>query len=175
MKPLCLAIILVVQVSLLQLAYAKPAEQSNAAKSITPKQAQEDEIDSRSEAIKEIVTKSREEKKAIVTGDQTEGTEDANPFLKVMKGLAIIIASFLILVHFYKRFYLNKEQDLTRRIQIIERTPLSAKSALVLAQVDGRKVLIGVGEVSISPLETADLDADFKSLAEDKSFSESTC
>jgi hypothetical protein len=81
--------------------------------------------------------------------DNNEGLEGTG--IKMLQALAICCGVFLVGIHFYKKYtgqgpVFNKN----RRMRILERLPVSPKSALLLVEVDGKKVLIGVGSENVS-------------------------
>ncbi|MDZ4785052.1 MAG: flagellar biosynthetic protein FliO [bacterium] len=84
--------------------------------------------------------------------------------LRMIEGLVLVAGIFLVGVHLYKKFVL-KDKSLPnkfrgRRIKIIERTPISSKASLLLVEIEGKKVLVGVGSenVSITELESNEIE-----------------
>jgi flagellar biogenesis protein FliO len=70
--------------------------------------------------------------------------------LRMIQGLGLVSGLFLIGAHFYKKYTLKDAPQITKKIKILERTPLGGKGALILAEVDGQKVLVGMGSDSLS-------------------------
>ena len=65
---------------------------------------------------------------------------------KVIQGLALILGVFFVGVYAYQKYSGKTVKNAGgRRIRILDRAPLSAKSSLVLARVDNREVLLAVG------------------------------
>jgi flagellar biogenesis protein FliO len=70
--------------------------------------------------------------------------------LRMIQGLGLVAGLFLIGAHCYKKYALKDAPQTTRKIKIIERSSMGGKQALVLAEVEGQKVLIGLGGDSLS-------------------------
>jgi flagellar biogenesis protein FliO len=104
---------------------------------------------SRMNSIASIMKQGRENAKA----GNVKSKEDFNSgsmALKMIQGLGLVSGLFLIGAHFYKKYTLKDAPQVTKKIKIIERTPLGGKGALILAEVDGQKVLVGMGSDSLS-------------------------
>lgn len=114
----------------------------------------------RAQNISEMMLKERAARSKEGGKDQSAEIDTSIPYLKMMQGLGIVAGMFLILVHLYKKYIIKDESSQSRKIRIIERTTITPKSSLVLAVVDGKRYLLGVGPdpVTITPLETIELD-----------------
>lgn len=65
--------------------------------------------------------------------------------LRMFEGLCLIVGGLLIVSYLLKRFAPRRVCGTGRRMKIIERMPVSAKSALLLLEVDSRKFMVAVG------------------------------
>ena len=65
--------------------------------------------------------------------------------LKLVKGLGLCIGVFLIGAALYQRMRGRGLPGNGGRMQVLERLPLTAKTALMLVECDGRKLLVAVG------------------------------
>ncbi len=81
-----------------------------------------------------------------------EKTSTSQVGFKMLEGLGICLGIFLVGVHFYKRYALKGQAATIRRLQVIEKLPVSSKAAVLLIQAEGKKYLIGVGGERISLL-----------------------
>ena len=89
-----------------------------------------------------------------------------NEFGKMSVILGLILISFFVLAWFLKRIMGKRSlwMNESSQIKIIERRPLSPKSALYLIEVEGKKVLIGESPCGIQQLSDVTPKADFKSI-----------
>jgi flagellar biogenesis protein FliO len=70
---------------------------------------------------------------------------------KMFQGLALCVGLLLIGMHFFKKLDArNRVRSPGRRMRIIERISVAAKTTLVLAEVDGKKILMAVGNDKVS-------------------------
>lgn len=70
--------------------------------------------------------------------------------IRMIQGLGIVAGIFLIGAHYYKKYTLKNAPQFSRKIKILERSSLGGKNGLVLAEVDGQRVLVGMGGDSLS-------------------------
>lgn len=76
---------------------------------------------------------------------------------KMLQGLALCVGVLLVGMHFFKKFNpQNNPRAPGRNMRIIEKMSIAPKTSLILAHVDGRKVLFAVGNdrVSFFPQQT---------------------
>jgi flagellar biogenesis protein FliO len=78
--------------------------------------------------------------------------------MRSFEALAICLGVFLIGVHFLKRFNKNVVPGNSKRMKVIERMALSQKTALVLAQVDGKSILLSVGAERVTALQMQEIE-----------------
>lgn len=77
-----------------------------------------------------------------------EGVEGAG---KMFRGLFLCLGVLLIITHIIKKFSKKNATTISdKRIVILDRQSLTSKSALVLADVEGRKILIACGSDNIN-------------------------
>jgi len=81
---------------------------------------------------------------------------------RMFQGLGLCLGGFLVGMYLYRRATGVKSGPHRRRMQVLERVPLAGKTALVLAEVDGRAVLLAVGPDRVTALR--DQHADFTQL-----------
>lgn len=70
--------------------------------------------------------------------------------LSMVKGLAICISLLLVVVWVLKKIKSPMITGQGRKLKIIERLPVSAKSSILLVEVNKKKMLIGVGSDPVS-------------------------
>lgn len=68
--------------------------------------------------------------------------------LRMVGGLFLCFGVLGFGIHVYKRHVLPRTLSSARRLQVIERIPLSQKSALVLVKLDGKEFLMSTGAES---------------------------
>lgn len=74
--------------------------------------------------------------------------------VRMVQGLGLCLAVFLVGVKIYKRYSKHPPIARSRRMKILERLPLAGKNALILAEVDGRSILVTLGEqISVMQLD----------------------
>lgn len=72
---------------------------------------------------------------------------------KMFTALGLTIGVLLIGVHFYRRYSGAPTVVRARRIRIVERVSISAKTALVLVEFDGRPMILSVGADNVTAVE----------------------
>ncbi len=108
----------------------------------------------RTQSIAEILAKNRESRRSDSENNNLSEPGNGLSFLKMLEALGLVAGVFLIAMHFYKKYAAKAEVKSGKKIRIIERTSITAKSALIMAEVEGRRILIGVGPdpITIAPL-----------------------
>jgi len=100
-----------------------------------------------------------QQREAKANGEAAPGltSNKGSTILSMVQGLGLVIGIFLIGVHVYKKYVIKNEPFNSRRIKIIERAPLSNKAALVLAEIEGQRILVGIGAegITMTKLEPA--------------------
>lgn len=102
--------------------------------------------------------------------DRVEGTSGLiGTLLKTMLMLALVVGAAYLTLHKGVGKLLSRAQQ-GQRIQVVERVPLGERRSLYLVRVDGKEMLLGVGEGGItaltSPATTGDEASRFASLVE---------
>ncbi|MDC0358692.1 flagellar biosynthetic protein FliO [Oligoflexia bacterium] len=82
---------------------------------------------------------------------------------RMLQGLAICVGVFLVGVYFIKRFGKQKNYYPDKHLNILERMPLTQKTALLLVEVNGENVLLSVGSDRVNFLKTQDAVAKVES------------
>ena len=75
-----------------------------------------------------------------------ENAEGGSFALKVLQGLIICTGVFFIGVFVYRKLSGDRPMVKGRRMRVIERISVAPKAALVLAAIDGKEVVLAVGE-----------------------------
>jgi len=89
--------------------------------------------------------------------EERESMQRSDPSLiKGFQGLALTLGVFCILIFVMKKIKGSIGDSGERRIQILERTPLTSKTSLLRVQINGRESLIAVGteQVAVVPVES---------------------
>ncbi len=89
-------------------------------------------------------------------GEASLGEDLTHTGYRVFEGLLLCLGVLAIGVYLAKRFGLKGAVSAGRKIKIVERTPLSARTSLVLAQVEGKSILLAVGPDNVSFVELKD-------------------
>ncbi len=103
----------------------------------------------RAQAIADLMGKNRLEKNQGTEVKAPE-TDTGSMALKMIQGLGIVAGMFLIGAHFYKKYVIKNVSKPARSIKILERASLGGKSALILAEIEGQRVLVGMGADTVS-------------------------
>lgn len=70
--------------------------------------------------------------------------------LRALGGLALVLALIFVLAHFAKRFFQSEKWSTSLAgIKILHSLPIGSKKKLMLIEVEGRRILIGVGSESV--------------------------
>ncbi len=78
-------------------------------------------------------------------------TQDASGIgLKMFQGLAFALGLLFIGLYFVKKLNPRAVGGAERKIKIVERTPVTPKTSLILAEVEGKKVFLAVGPDRVS-------------------------
>jgi flagellar biogenesis protein FliO len=83
------------------------------------------------------------------TGDISVG----GTALKMFTALGVTIGALLIGLHLYRRFTGTPAPARARRLRVVERLPISGKTAIVLVEFDGRPMILSVGGETVVALE----------------------
>ena len=122
-------------------------------------EAEKDAATLKGQAVKALLPAIKDIKKNQNNTGLSEAAADSNSvstagmIFKMVQALGICIGVFLIGVHIFKRYKRTPQKSISRHIRIIERSALTAKTDLVLAQVEGQKVLLSVGSDRVSALD----------------------
>jgi flagellar biogenesis protein FliO len=72
---------------------------------------------------------------------------------KAFQGLSLCLGVFLVLVYFMKRGQPGRGSEKKQRLTIREQLSIAPKASVTLLSVDGREVLVGVTESSVTVLK----------------------
>jgi len=75
----------------------------------------------------------------------SSSADEQSPFLRLGQGLAICLGVFFIGIYGYKKLYPGRVVGGKSRMKVIERLSLSSRSAVILVEVDGAEIVLGVG------------------------------
>ena len=76
---------------------------------------------------------------------EVEQFDAKNSALRMIGGLFLCFGLLGGGVHIYRRYVLPRAMSDKRRLQIVERLPLSAKSSLLLVKLDGKEFMLSTG------------------------------
>lgn len=97
----------------------------------------------------EMREKGSAEKRGVLPR-QAAGPESPSLAISAVKGLLLCLGVFLIGTWLVKGFGGKGVIAGSRKMRIIERLPVAARTALLLIEVEGRKVLVAVGPDRVS-------------------------
>ena len=83
---------------------------------------------------------------------ETEGSV-AGAGIRMIQALALCVGVLLIGLHLFKKY--NKNQGRLaggRRMRVIERLPISAKTSVIMLEVEGRSIIVSVGPEHVSQI-----------------------
>lgn len=122
-----------------------------------PTQVVEGGIEQKLERARRLVSE-REDSK--IRDEHSNVSVDSAPqapsVLRMLEALGLCVGFFLVGAHFLKRINGKHGIGSSKRMRILERLPVSPKTTMVLAQVDGKTILLSVGaeRVTAVSLET---------------------
>lgn len=71
----------------------------------------------------------------------------------MIQGLILVIGIFFVGIYAYKKFVVKSTTVSSRRIRLIERNPVTAKTSLVLAEIDGRRFAFAIGSERVTAID----------------------
>ena len=87
----------------------------------------------------------------------------ASSGVKMTQGLALCVAILLIGAFLAKKFKVGAVNSGARSMKVLERLPLTPKTALLLAEVQGQRVILSVGSEQVQFLKVAEGESAFAS------------
>lgn len=75
----------------------------------------------------------------------TDSFDAKSSALRMVGGLFLCFGVFGGAIHVYKKYVMPRAISDKRRLQVVERLPLSPKSSLLLVKVDGKELLVSTG------------------------------
>lgn len=94
-------------------------------------------------------------KPAAAWSTESDSSTLAGTGFKMIQGLGLCVGVLLIGVHFFKKYNpQNNPRAPGRSMRIIEKMAVAPKTSLVLATVEGRKILFAVGNERVSFFST---------------------
>lgn len=94
-------------------------------------------------AERDVIAKTGAAKVTPITEESSQGGSFA---LKVLQGLIICTGVFFIGVFLYRKLSGDRPIAKGRRMRVIERISVAPKASLVLAAVDGKEIVLAVGD-----------------------------
>jgi flagellar biogenesis protein FliO len=89
--------------------------------------------------------------------------------VKLFSALGLALAAFFIGVHLHRRMTGATAPVRSRRLKVVERLPIGAKTALVLVEIDGRPIVLTIGSDRVTALESPSMElADVERLCRDE-------
>jgi len=95
---------------------------------------------------------------ASQSGPSADSFNAQSSALRMVGGLFLCLGLLGAGVHVYKKYVLPRSLSSQRRMQVVERLQISAKSALVLVKLDGKEFVMTTGSEStrLVPLQARD-------------------
>jgi flagellar biogenesis protein FliO len=98
------------------------------------------------EKLDKVIALAEEQGKNIDMRDLREKKDEERGYMvKMLQGLGLCVGVLLIGLFFVKRFNPNIIKASTKNLRLLEKISISAKSSLVLAELDGKKFIVAVG------------------------------
>jgi flagellar protein FliO/FliZ len=93
-------------------------------------------------------------------------TAEMDSYMRVIWGLLIVIGIIFVIYALFKKKFSLLTTSPTRNINILEMKPLMGKKAICLVRVRNREYLLGIGDNTITLLDTLSqsTDTDFASV-----------
>ena len=124
----------------------------------SPLQASEETLDS-VKRLKSTLTDQGDSKKSNLVKDsiswdtgKVQSSGESN-MMRMVQGLGLCVGLFLVGVSIARRINPKLRVTNEQRLFVRSRVPLSNKTQLVLAEVDGREVLVAVGQENVAFLQ----------------------
>jgi flagellar biogenesis protein FliO len=118
------------------------------------KAADETVLDTRMDHIKTLVTERHEHQAAaaaeMVKSNGTASDQESGAGLRMVEALLLCLGVFFVGVYFYRKKTGHSPLKRTNRMRVLDRVFVAPKTSLVLAEVDGRQVLLAVGSEQVS-------------------------
>lgn len=92
----------------------------------------------------------KENKFSLVDWKRSQEEPPPNSLWLMMRGLGGCLGFFFILLFLYKKLQPKSQLTQKRRLRVLERLPISPKTALLLVEVSGRELLLTVGQDRVS-------------------------
>jgi len=83
----------------------------------------------------------------------TEEVSVGGAAVKMVTALGLVLGTLLIGLHIHRKVTGKSTPLRSRRLKLIERLPVSGKTALVLVELDGRPLVLSVGGDRVTALE----------------------
>lgn len=106
-----------------------------------------------SEAMADLPTSLPSEGASLIAAP-AEGYSFAGSFVRMVGGFLLCLGVFAGGVHLYRRYGAVALRGNSRRLTIVERIPITAKSALTLVALDGREFLVTSGPDNLRVVST---------------------
>ncbi len=79
-----------------------------------------------------------------------QDSEITSSGMRMVQSLGLLVAMVLIGAWAYRKFVLKETVQVSRKIKLIEKIPLSPRASLMLAEIDGTTVLVGLAADAIT-------------------------
>lgn len=97
---------------------------------------------------------------ASPVGSSTESYSFAGSFIRMIGGFLLCLGVFAGGIVLYRRYGTMAIRGVSRRLTVIERIPITAKSALSLVSLDGREFLVTSGPDNLRVVSTQTVGKD---------------
>lgn len=110
------------------------------------------------ERMKQAVSERAHEKEARTQQIENWKSETdsavATAGVRMLQGLGLCVGLLLVGLHFVKKYGAKNSLGVSgRRMKVLERITVGAKSSLVLVELDGRQILVAVGSDNVSQVQ----------------------
>lgn len=83
----------------------------------------------------------------------------ASSGIKMLQGLAVLVSLVLVGAWAYKKFVLKDTTIVSRKMKLLERITIAPRASLILTEVDGNKILVGLTSDGISMMKLGNGDS----------------
>ncbi len=87
---------------------------------------------------------------ASAAAQSVQDAETTSSGMKMVQSLGFLVALVLVSAWAYKKFVLKEAVTLSRKMKLIERLPIAPRASLMLAEIDGTTILVGLSGDAIS-------------------------
>ena len=98
------------------------------------------------------VQTARDFKNTLTDWREKPAMEPSTGVMPMLQGLGLSLGVFFIAVYFLKRYKMPGQGTARRKLRVIERLPISSKTAVMLVEVGGQEIFLTVGSEHVTVL-----------------------